>query len=572
MEINDARAFLFDRLIEAFHKDTIDSHRVRCHNALTLLEESVEVISGWANNNVKIFETVKLCVEETIDAIDLDTCLQYNCCSKQILINSLRDYAKKDDPVLANQLLYILAEVIRENVSAYLHNLFDAISSIVLSDSLEREEMAVLIDLDRLITSFATQLIHEGYSKIYLYKFFSRVKEDSKHSYHAKIRYIKNILCSGVGLKTTTIIKVPISNVSKWICPILHLEEAIPEGLLAKEIMDANVGFVTPSISSRYYIHSSNFVKDSVSALKETREQLSREMDIIHLGDSSISINIPNTALVVTTNRNGSFHSEMTTEYILDGGYSASFDDVTKLIENVNKIQRNLHVSDDLKERLDSALRHLRIGNIQDELEQRFINYWIALEFIFASPEARESTFTRLKTNLMNLLSSCYIKRNIVDLNKRLIKGGEIKKDQQIWTYGEKELNDLISKEENCLMRYRIRKTKALILDKNKRKGLFSIHESNLNYHLARLYRLRNELIHEAAIKQDIESITSNLRYYLVFLLNQIIRFCSSNSDEEERDITLSDFFCYYELYKKRISEDYDLGIIMNVPYGKSLI
>ena len=571
IKTEDIHSFFYDRLLEAFHKETIDSHRVRCHNSLTLLLELEEVVTDWIKGNIKVFDTVKFCLEETNAAIKNDTCLSFESCRCSILSDLLIDFKKngEKDFSYARKVQYILNSVIEENVPTYKQNLYNAISSIVLTEFWDddKDEMTVLEDLDRLITSFATQLIHEGFSKIYLYKIVARVCNDTKHSFAAQVRYLNRLLCSGSIAPTTTIIKIPVNNLQKWISPILDLYDRIPDEYLSPAIVEAHQTFVTPSKATKYYIHNSIVAKDSVSALKETRESLSRVMDVIHMGDSSVNINIPNSALVISKNTDGSIHFEMAKEYVLDGGYRTNEMDVISLIDHINRIRDDESIADDVKERLNAALRHLRIGNMQNELEQRFINYWIALEFIFASPEAKESTFTRLKANLMSLLSSCYIKRNIIDMEKKLKKNGIIDKEDSLWLLDEGSLQDIINSESNCLMRYRLRKIKSLIIKRDKRKNYFSVHETNIEHQLARLYRLRNELIHEAAIKQDIESVTSNLRYYLVFLLNQIVHFLLNVPHcSKKRQIGLSDFFYQYDLFKRRIEESYDLNVIMSVP------
>lgn len=95
-------------------------------------------------------------------------------------------------------------------------------------------------------------------------------------------------------------------------------------------------------------------------------------------------------------------------------------------------------------------------------------------------------------------------------------------------------------------------------------------HEKNLLWHIARIYRLRNQLIHEAAIKQDIENVTSNLRYYLVFLLNQIIVYFANIQDK--RNITLEDFFFEYDIHMKMIVENKDFSTCMSVPVEMDLL
>ena len=218
---------------------------------------------------------------------------------------------------------------------------------------------------------------------------------------------------------------------------------------------------------------------------------------------------------------------------------------------------------------MESALRHLRVGDSSPELEQKFINYWIALEFIFSSSEAKESTFTRLKINLINILTSCYAKRNLLSLNETLISKREITSGTLYWE--RPDVEDFINNIGSPLIRYRLKVMKAnLFKDKEKTKSFISKHESNLLWHLARIYRLRNELIHEAAIKHDIENVTSNLRYYLVFLLNQLIVYFENV--QPGKSVTLENFFYDYESWKKRIMEEYNFNTIMSVPVELDLL
>lgn len=54
-------------------------------------------------------------------------------------------------------------------------------------------------------------------------------------------------------------------------------------------------------------------------------------------------------------------------------------------------------------------------------------------------------------------------------------------------------------------------------------------HGTNLERHLTRCYRIRNEIVHDAAIHLNIESITGNLKYYLTFILHALIYYLDEN-------------------------------------------
>ena len=57
MQYTDLQSFFVERFIELLHKNTLDSYRVRTHNAYTLLKELQELLIDWGNNQIKQFET-----------------------------------------------------------------------------------------------------------------------------------------------------------------------------------------------------------------------------------------------------------------------------------------------------------------------------------------------------------------------------------------------------------------------------------------------------------------------------------------------------------------------------------
>ena len=104
--------------------------------------------------------------------------------------------------------------------------------------------------------------------------------------------------------------------------------------------------------------------------------------------------------------------------------------------------------------------------------------------------------------------------------------------------------------------------------NKGKIGEYISCHKKNLEWHIVRIYRMRNELIHEAALKQDIEGATSNLRYYLVLVLNQLINYFHSTSMQ----VSINDFFHDFENKANIIFENKDRDYILKVEYETSLI
>ena len=251
------------------------------------------------------------------------------------------------------------------------------------------------------------------------------------------------------------------------------------------------------------------------------------------------------------------------TVFILDKGDAGISKDKHSLHEKLRSINDNSIISKDVKDRITAAIRHLRIGDCQSEIEQQFINYWIALEFIFASPSSNESTFERIKKFFIEISQACYIKRTILYLNTWLIKAHKIDKEEYYWEKA--DVDTFIKSIDNILLKYRLLNMKSHLRNKDSIKKYLTQHKKNLEQHITRIYRLRNELIHEAAIKQDIVNVTSNLRSYLIFVLNQLIfHFSSSNYDMKSRE--MMQFFLTYENALKIISKYSDINKIVQIP------
>lgn len=148
-------------------------------------------------------------------------------------------------------------------------------------------------------------------------------------------------------------------------------------------------------------------------------------------------------------------------------------------------------------------------------------------------------------------------------LNIWLIKTHRIQEDEYYWE--KNDVNEFINSIDNILLKYRLLNMKSHLRNGESIKKYLAQHRKNLEQHITRIYRLRNELIHEAAIKQDIANVTSNLRSYLVFVLNQLIfYFNSSNYDMKSRE--MMQFFLTYESALKINSKYSDINKIIKTP------
>lgn len=570
------QSFLRERLLELFHKDTLDSYKVRIHNSNSLLKELKLILIGWEQKKVQSFDTVRFCAEELISCVKNDDFIDLSSYNKVLLIADLTSLAKSDGKYDIPHLVYILDILLNSNKDAYINRLFEEMQEMVFNeeDFQESDFIPVLEKIDSVCIKLATELINVGYSKTYIYRIINKIVDEPLASFNDNFQLFKKLILAKKLIDFVVIFKVFSKNELTDVSTIKEMVDEIDKGLLTKRVADFYSSFVASDKYSKFWL-CPIMANDQYVAIKKSKAQLSALFDKIHLGYNGLNFSINSRALVINMNEKNKARLNPV-DFMIDGDFASNQELYIKFNELFASIDNNSTITRDVKDRISSALRYLRLGNNAVEIEQRFINYWIGLEFLFSFPQKSQHTFSRLKENLVNVLSCCYLKRNFYILKRMLKKEGLITEQEDFWNFSELDFEDLISRIDSPLLRFHIQKTKPFIFNNSEKRSKFiKKHEDNLNQNLSRIYHLRNELIHEAALKQDIENITSNLRYYLVFVLNQLISYFSKLPGEvnvEDRIFNIDDVFYEYKMWKKRMEKDWDFDVIMAVPVEMDLI
>lgn len=571
MKKEDFQEFFKLRMTEILHKDTLDSYRVKANNVMSLLIEFRGVLENWTLGNIKNYQTVSYCLEECTDLIKKDTCLDFSFYDKDLFIEEFSIYDKEqraDKNILVSATMKLKTYVemcISINKTIYLERLLDKIrQQLFFEGTIDDTNFSpTLREFDAYVSSFACELLRKGFSKKYLYSFFKYFKQNK---YRIPFREAFDKMCStlvfGEKKRYTVVFKLNFPHdvsTDTTITDFPNLKASIDESM--KNSIIKEIGYKEEGDRIRFYIMEIDAL-DSAMAARLCHDELSTIFDF-NLNTFK-SVEVPSTALTFCP-RDGieGYNVKLEKVFILDRGDMGMSEDEHSLYEKLKSIEQNPIISQDVKDRIITAIRHLRIGDCQSEIEQQFINYWIALEFIFASSLSKESTFERIKKFFIEISQACYIKRNILYLNTWLIKTHRIQEDEYYWE--KNDVNEFINSIDNILLKYRLLNMKSHLRNGESIKKYLAQHRKNLEQHITRIYRLRNELIHEAAIKQDIANVTSNLRSYLVFVLNQLIfYFNSSNYDMKSRE--MMQFFLTYESALKINSKYSDINKIIKTP------
>ena len=152
----------------------------------------------------------------------------------------------------------------------------------------------------------------------------------------------------------------------------------------------------------------------------------------------------------------------------------------------------------------------------------------------------RSKTIDRIRKYFPISHNLIYVKRNLIDLHKT-IKRLELSQyidnynDDLRYLLSNQTYTIITSKSESELLTYRIAYMQKWYQEPNKVQDLLRKHTDNLIWNITRLYRIRNEIVHNAAIKNGIYTNIAHLKYYLSFILNSIIDFMSEDQVQTDR-------------------------------------
>lgn len=561
--INPLEQLFIEKGLELLFGNTIDSYRLRLHNPKTLLEELISVcqssISGILTNNDYADATSKE-LKKVID--NNNDGLIFNKVSKKHFLKIISKLQKKD----YNLAIQSSKLILKENIN-YAENILNKILEYTSSyDDIENvgseEYHREINDLSKkiivLLNHLLVELINKGYSKKYLYNFFQTT-------------FVRNVPDQDSFTNRITIFQTLLEKEDEEFTVIYFIQgnsfrfnEFIKidnnYGRVNKKFRSTNKNHISEKAYSFLEQHKEESLiyiklnsKDYIRAIELSMEKISKDLDIYHLGFSNHIIKIGNQCCVIGKNQ-PSKASTFPSNFHLDGYVKSNTEIFEILLDKIKKISQN-NIDKDSYDKIISAIRYYRTGSESPELETKLLNYWIGLEYIFTSFNSDQKTINRIRDYFPICHSVVYVKRNLYDYHKSL-KRLEI--SDSIPDYNENlnylsvhgNYQTIYDTSTNQLLKFRTRYYQKWFEEPNKVNDALKKHFDNLQWNFTRLYRIRNEIVHNAAIKNGIYTHISHMKYYLSFILNSILDFMAEIPLDINNDgrITIEDYFITQEI------------------------
>jgi hypothetical protein len=561
--------FFIEKSIELLYIGSIDSYRVRLNNPKTILEELKYCLEEFEIGRIKHFQTIKAkekdnkaLVDEAVLLLDYEpSYLTYNSISKSYIKQLLNTINEQNYKKVISSI-----EILLNENQDYLHTTLTGLQQLIDNNNADFSELE---KIDKTLNTLFSELISKGFSKGFLYKLCygifvksllpNNVFKTHFNNFKDRIIAVENEYKVIFRIDTTKQVFEAISTFSHH---ILSLSDNIDSVKLESWRQNKLNAFNVPT-NGRKFVCCNIKALDYFSALKKARNVLSEYLDVINLGLSGETLLIHNIALVIDLRSPGKGDFQNNTN-ILDGKYKVEKEHYLDFTKKLPSIINNVDVVNETKEKIKSAIRYLRLGNQSTEVEHKFINYWIGLEYLFSNYES-QSTINRIKDHFINAHCLAYVLRNLYSFkkafsqlslqNQALVKSydnlnNDFLKTDVFFTQVAKEFVDI-----HPVLAYRAMKLKQWFFepkkDPNATKYIIH-HKENLEIHFTRIYRLRNEIIHDAATDTNNEQIASNMRYYLTFILNELIDFLSK---QQKKNLSIEDYFILNEIKLGNISQ-----------------
>lgn len=584
---NALQKLFVEVVIELCDFRSLDSYRARVAGPIYIIKELYHLIDEKKKGNLKSFETLLACKEEARSILQCDEVLDYGRISKNTLLEMLNNL--KDDkgqgfdhlfPRIEFDLYYLLA--INDH---YVENLVEALEKVLLPQPNKEDEEPHSELIIKNTGFLITELINRGFAKAFIARFSRSIFiGESIVSFDEAWRIFKGRVTEGIKDKFSIIFKVTIPENKSTDISVEDLKSAlsVDDFPFIKSFTEINEGntWLNPSKSNRFFLQNVE-AYDHYEALKEAKTRLGSALDFMHIGHSDVKFSVRQYALVI--NQQAPEKAALQSlAFQIDDSFKSSEESYTNLYSKFLAIKHDGIASKEVVAKIESAVRYLRAGNEAVELEQKFLSYWIGLENIFSTHNINSNTFLRIKKYLTICHLVSYSKRNLHEFHKalkrmdvaKLIPGYDDNLDYLLESNTYEEIIAL--RERSPLLAMRAKNLKDTYFNGAvERKQAIEKHKVNLERHLVRLYRLRNELVHNAAAYQNIENITSNLRYYLFFILNKTIEYFHGCKPKMvgNKAIEMDDFFFYQEMLWDNIDkESYDLRKLMHVPHPVKFI
>ncbi|MGM0598164.1 MAG: hypothetical protein ACQES9_14115 [Myxococcota bacterium] len=228
-------------------------------------------------------------------------------------------------------------------------------------------------------------------------------------------------------------------------------------------------------------------------------------------------------------------------------------------LEDVEYVTLQAPISEESRKKITSAFRFYRLGRDAVQYENKFINWWTALEYLVRTGD-EGSIISEVEEKITNILLLNYATKHLksyipacvfcgMDFGQSGIDPVDFYNSIQQPEEFKKIIDNL---HESPLLKYALIKFQKHTQDPSAIHNFLKRHENHLRWHMNRLWRMRCDIVHSANYTINITLLSANLEYYLKTVLWMILKFLRANPCIE----SIEELFMRTDSAVKRLKED----------------
>lgn len=525
--INHAGKIFVARFRELTHPFTIDIYRVRYLNARLASAELTETICAVQEKRIDT-ANVRDLAAETKRLLEEEGFVEGLVPDRQFLYGALVAPFIDQKESQVHPGLEIIVRSLTDRLEA---RYGEAIVG-ELRRSIERDEPALSNELSG---TLATDLLGRGYDIRHLYAAANSFLAPPAVPFRERLERFLTELYPQTPRTFKVIFRLVFHK------PMNPFPRSVAGIDLQEVIVDPNLnpreaGFLRKRPTWRYSSLENISALDPFSASKIAHAAVSRGLDLLQLAEPSAQVSIYPTSLILEQGRP---HLVSLANRVL-GPPRLARDWLAGVDARFRAVQKAAHIPEQTHARISSGLRYLRMGLTDDMTEGQFLNLWIGLESLFARPG--RSPIEPIRHGLPNLLTYRYASWLLLDLRENLIRckalpGEPLLSDicrrpdkhqqlERLWAAlrdADQKMQLLSAAADHPLLQSRIEDTSRALETSDQVLRAITRHKTDVTWHLQRMYRVRNRIVHEGGTITDLTLLGANIAAYLWTSLDELL-------------------------------------------------
>ena len=543
------------------HQQSLDSHRVRCMNALNILEELQRLIPK-ALRGIEL--DIKRSAEEALDILESDPVVKdrfsMHLGRLRPILAKLIDQASKNSPEFKKQrdlASFYLKDAVGDLRRKYRAAIFDRLEE-VLSDSYRADRATETVQLTATLMSV---LIHECKSLEGLFALLRDVflrRETSKdRDFHQSFAIARKIL------ERDKIEYEAILKMTGW-----SDDTSIPDSVggvaFAKEsCLRYEASRLSPKLRAgvtKFEAHGPGTLyavvpvtaADERSAGVAAKEKLDAALDFIRFELEGHRVSTDAEFVVQRPLRDWVRVLPLPSA-IPNPRRNTTHEDFAGFLAKCSNVLQSPMLTRETSQKVMSALRFYRLGGDSPGMENKLLNWWTALEYLsrtgadggIMEQVEKRTTWTLVLGYLPKLLNDLKMTLGYCRIRPsgKSESGGvtsyasvDLVSFRQMLLDHDEQAHILDSTKDYPYLRETVREFAGAIESPESTLMVLKRHEQHVRWHINRIWQLRCDIVHAAEHTVNLTLYCANLEYYLKSVIAFVMDSVDANTHLETMD------------------------------------